>query len=125
MEAKPTVPLVATIVWGVSFFPGLLGAALSPMFFDAPGSMNNPAAIANALIVVSFPVLCIISIAGSWLVWSVRKRPSAPSRPVAQIAIASLPLLPVVYVAAVLAVGMVSILLSGQPMGLHSTIIRH
>lgn len=105
--------------------PGLLGAALSPMFFDAPGSMSSPAAIANALIVVSFPVLCIISIAGSWIVWSVRKRSGAPSRPVAQIAVASLPLLPVVYVAAALAVGMVSVLLSGQPMGLHSTIIHH
>ena len=94
------------------------------MFFDAPGSMSNPAAYVNALIVVSFPLLCLVSIAGSWISWSVRKhRPGRPS--VAQVATAALPVLPIAYVAASLAIEMLSVLFSGQPMGLHETIIRH
>jgi hypothetical protein len=104
--------------------PGLVGAALSPMFFDSPGSMNNPGAWVNALIVVSFPVLCILSIAGSWMVWLWHKRDPMRLTPYAQIVVACLPLIPVIYVAAVLVVGTVAVLISGQPMGLHSTIIH-
>jgi hypothetical protein len=80
--ARPTLPIVVTAVWGVLLLPGLLGAALSVMFFDAPGSMTNPAAWTNASIVVSFPVLCLLS-------------------------------------------GTIGVLTSGQPLGLHSTIIKH
>jgi hypothetical protein len=121
---RPTLPLVATVVWGVLLLPGLLGAALSPMFFDAPGSMNNPAAWTNALIVVSFPFLCLISIAGSWLAWSFRKR-ATTGTPHVSLAFALLPALPIAYVAIVLIVGTIGVLTSGQPLGLHSTIIKH
>jgi len=116
---RPTLAIVVTAVWGVLLLPGLLGAALSPMFFDAPGSMDNPAAWINALIVVSFPILCLLSIAGTWMVWRLR----APGP--AQIVTACLPLIPIVYVAGAMIVETVGVLLSGQPLGLHSTIIRH
>ena len=108
------VPLLTTIVWGVLLLPGLLGAALSPMFFDAPGSTSNPAAYINALIVISFPILCAASIVITWLVKGRR----------AQLTAASLPLLPVAYAAVALLDGTASVILSGQPLGLHSTIIR-
>jgi hypothetical protein len=94
------------------------------MFFDAPGSMNNPAAYVNAAIVISFPVLCMLSIAATWVVWSLRKRDSTRSLAFLQIAAAALPLIPVAYVAAALAFETISVLFSGQPHGLHSTIIR-
>jgi hypothetical protein len=102
-----------------------LGAALAPMFFDAPGSMNNPAAWANALIVVSFPVLCLLSIAGTWIVWSFARRASARFMSGVQIAVACLPLIPILYVFAAMAIATVAVIVSGQPLGLHSTIIKH
>lgn len=119
-----TFVIVVTAVWGVLLLPGLLGAVLSPMFFDAPGSMQNPAAWINALIVLSFPSLCLLSIAGSWIVWSVQKhRPARTSR--FAIAVAALPVIPIAYVAVALFAGTIGLLFSGQPLGLHSTIISH
>lgn len=126
VKPRPTLAIVATLVWGVLAIPGLLGAALSPMFFDAPGSMGNPAAWTNAAIVVSFPLLCIVSIAGSWLIWATwRQRDPTRASLTGQIAIACLPLLPVAYLAVAMIVEMIGVVLSGQPMGLHSTIISH
>jgi|ERR1700722_6438742 hypothetical protein len=123
-QPRPILAIVVTAVWGVLLFPGLLGAALSPMFFDAPGSMSNPVAIFNALVVVSFPILCIVSIVAVWMLWSLHRR--APRRvPYAQIAAACLPLLPVGYVAVAMIVEMAGVIFSGQPLGLHSTIIKH
>jgi hypothetical protein len=124
LQPRPILAIVVTVVWGVLLFPGLLGAALSPMFFDAPGSMGNPVAIFNALVVVSFPILCIISIAGVWLLWSLHRR--TPRRvPYAQIAAACLPLLPVGYVVVAMIVETAGVIFSGQPLGLHRTVIKH
>jgi hypothetical protein len=117
--------VVVTIIWGVLIFPGLVGAALSPMFFDAPGSMNNPTAWINASIVVSFPCLCLLSIAGSWIFWRQDRRRPSRIWGQAQIAVAAIPLLPITYVVAALVVGMVGVLVSGQPLGLHSSVIKH
>jgi hypothetical protein len=122
---RPTVVVVATLVWGALLLPGLLGAALSVMFFDAPGSMNNPAAWANALIVASFPLLCIVSIAASWIVWARRKNRIGRFLVGTQLAVACLPLLPIAYIAGAMVIGTIGVLVSGQPLGLHSTIIKH
>lgn len=124
-ESRPILAIVATVVWGVLLLPGLLGAALSPMFFDAPGSMNNPVAWTSALIVVSFPCLCILSIAGVWIMWLAYRRRSSRFSSWAQIAAACLPFLPIGYFAAVLVIGTVGVLFSGEPLGLHSTVITH
>jgi hypothetical protein len=123
--SRPTLAIIVTVVWGVLALPGLLAAALAPMFFDAPGSMNNPVAWINALIVVSFPILCFFSIGATWLFWLARKGRSA-SRVVssAQVVLACLPLLPIGYVVVAMVVEIAGGLLSGQPMGLHSTIIK-
>ena len=123
--SRPTLAVIVTVVWGVLALPGLLAAALAPMFFDAPGSMNNPVAWLNALIVVSFPVLCLLSIGATWLFRFARKR-RAPSRAAssAQVVLACLPLLPIGYIVVAMVVETAGVLLSGQPMGLHSTIIK-
>lgn len=120
----PTLAIVVTAVWGALLLPGLLGAALSPMFFDAPGSMNNPAAWFNALIAVAFPFLCLLSIAGSWVVWLSRKRRPTRRWFGTQIVAACLPLVPIVYVLGAMVVGTAGVVASGQPLGLHSTVIR-
>jgi hypothetical protein len=122
---RPTLAIVVTAVWSLLLVPGLIGAALSPMFFDAPGSMNDAAAWINVTIVVSFPCLCLAAICGTWLVWLWRRRNPSRLATYAQIAVSCLPLLPVAYVAAALVVETAGVILSGQPLGLHSTIIRH
>ena len=109
---------------GVLLVPGLLGALLSPMFFDAPGSMDNPAAWMNALIVLSFPALCILSIVGTWIAWLSLKRGSKATPRAAQVVLACLPLLPVTYFVGAMVLQTVGLLVSGQPMGLHTTIIK-
>jgi len=47
--SRGTFPIVVSAIWGALAIPGLLGAALAAMLFDAPGSMDNPAAWVNAL----------------------------------------------------------------------------
>lgn len=122
---RPTLAIVVTAVWGALLFPGLVGAALSVMFFDAPGSINNPAAWLNALIVVSFPMLCLIAIGGSWIVWSVHRGQPRRHPPYAALAFALLPMLPIAYVVVAMMIETIGVLMSGQPLGLHSTIIQH
>ncbi|HEY1867053.1 MAG TPA: hypothetical protein VGG70_02085 [Candidatus Cybelea sp.] len=122
---RPTMPIVATAVWGFLLLPGLVGAALSVMFFDAPGAINNPAAWINALAVVSFPVLCLIAIGGSWFVWSVHRGRPRRHPPYAALAFALLPSLPIAYVVAAMMLETAGVLMSGQPLGLHTTIIKH
>lgn len=119
------VPVLASAIWGVLLFPGLLGALLSPMMFDAPGSANNPVAWMNALIIVSFPCLCILSIVIVWIVYARHKRRPTRGTMAGQLIAAGLPLLPILYVAIVMVVGMAGLLLSGQTPGLHSTVITH
>ncbi|MBV8197440.1 MAG: hypothetical protein JO101_05095 [Candidatus Eremiobacteraeota bacterium] len=77
--------------------------------------MNNPAAWANALIVASFPLLCIVSIGAAWLMHS---------RARIQLAAACPPLIPVAYVVAAAVIGIIGALLRGQTPGLHSKIIK-
>ena len=121
---RPILAIVVTAISGALLLPGLVGAALSVMFFDAPGSIDNPAAWANALIVISFPCLCVAAIAGSWIVWAWRKRARSRVLTGAGIAVACLPLLPIAYVTAALAIEMIGAVASGEPLGLHSTVIH-
>jgi hypothetical protein len=122
---SPLIPIFASAVWGVLLLPGLVGALLSPMMFDAPGSMDNPIAWINALIIVSFPCLCIVSIAAVWIVYARHKRKATRATTIGQLVAAGLPLLPILYVAIVLIVGWTGLILSGQSPGLHSTVIEH
>ena len=122
--AKPTVAILVTVIWGLLLIPGLLGALLSPMMFDAPGSINNPAAWANMLIIVSFPCLCILSIIASWIVWHRQQRRVTRASSVAQIIAAVLPLIPVAYVVGALVIGTAEVFARHEQPGLHSTIIH-
>jgi len=65
----PIVPIVASVVWGVLFFGGLLAAMMSPMMFDDARALSNPRVIAMFTAVVAFPVLCLVSIFATWLAW--------------------------------------------------------
>ena len=77
-SAEPGIPIAASIAWGVLALPGLLMALFTPMMFDAPGSQHNPQVWLMAGVVLSFPFLCALSIAGSWIAWRLTR--GAPSR---------------------------------------------
>ena len=124
-NSGPLIPILTSAIWGVLLLPGLVGALLSPMMFDAPGSMENPAAWINALSIVSFPCLCIVSIATVWIVYGRHKHHPTRGTMAGQLVAAGLPLLPILYFVIVLIVGMMWLALSGQTPGLHSIEIKH
>jgi hypothetical protein len=102
---RTTVAMVSTIVWGLLLIPGFIGALLSGMMFDSPGSVKDPSAYLMAALLVSFPILCIVSIAGSWIVWTTRR--NFKRAPAIQIAVACVPLIPGAVFVVVVAVAIV------------------
>jgi hypothetical protein len=71
MQGKTTkvVLIVTTVLW---LLAGLLGSVLamfSVMMFDAPGSENNPGTIALFFSTSTFPLVCLLSIASSWILY--------------------------------------------------------
>jgi len=90
-NAEPGIPIAATIAWGVLVWPGLLMALFTPMMFDAPGSESNPQAWLMAGVVVSFPLLCGLSIAGSWIAWRITRRAASRAGVIVQAVFACLP----------------------------------
>ncbi len=59
-------------------WPGIVMTLFTPTLFDAPGYASNLRAWLMAGVVLSFPLLCVASIAGSWIAWSLTR--GAPSR---------------------------------------------
>ena len=121
----PVIPILASAIWGIAFVPGALGALLSPMMFDAPGSMNNPIAWINVLAIVSFPCLCIVSIAAAWIAYARYKSHPTRGAMAAQLVAAGLPLLPILYFVVAIVIGIAIAFFSGETPGLHSTVITH
>jgi hypothetical protein len=102
---RPILAIIVTVVWGILLVPGLLIALVgAPMAFDAPGSDANPLVWAIVFGVVSFPFVCAVSIAGSWMAWKMSV-PSPSSRAAASVRFvtACLPLIPLVLVVALMA----------------------
>ncbi|HYL26984.1 MAG TPA: hypothetical protein VEW74_04055 [Candidatus Nitrosotalea sp.] len=117
---RPTIPLIVTFVWGTLLIPGLLSLLFTPMMFDAPGSASNPMTYLMILFVLSFPVLCIISLIGTWVVFNVQTRSPEKSLAAPQIVVACLPLVPI-------GIWIVQFIftIGTQPWGLHTTVIQH
>jgi len=95
---RPLLPIVATIVWGLLFVPGALSLLFAVgMGFDAPGAATNPGTYITIAVAASFPILCLLSIAGSWIVWGWGR--GVHSTRVAQVSVltACLPLIPVLF----------------------------
>ena len=72
-RVRPTIPIIATVLW----LPGAAASAfmslMSVMLFDAPGSENNPWLLVAVGGIVGTPVLCVVSVAASWVVFYVRR----------------------------------------------------
>lgn len=121
-SGEPGIPIAASIAWGVLVWPGLLVALFTPMMFDAPGSTKNPGAWLMVAIVLSFPFLCFLSIAGTWITWAVARK--TPSR-VAVIVQAVFGLLPAPHV--LVLIGLFLFAAFGTPLTpqMHETTFAH
>lgn len=60
---------IATVIWVLGAVVGALPALMTPMMFDSPGSLENPATVTLAISVATFPVVCILAVLLSWLVF--------------------------------------------------------
>ncbi len=102
MESSPrrtpslVYPVVVTLVWVPASVVGAFFAMMSVMFFDAPGSTENPWTWTFAGGIAAFPALCVASVLAVWPAWLVARR-WAPERASARAwlwgSIAALPLL--------------------------------
>lgn len=93
--------MAATILWGLLMLPGFGAAMMSPMMFDAPGSLQDRSLVLVAWCVVAFPLLCIASIVASWVGWSIVRRAQGSQSTALLAGAFALPLLPVIVVAIV------------------------
>ncbi|HET9030331.1 MAG TPA: hypothetical protein VFN49_09140 [Candidatus Aquilonibacter sp.] len=97
----PGWPLAATILWGLLMLPGFVAAMMSPMMFDAPGSLEDRSLTTVAGAVVAFPLLCLVSIALTWAVWSATRERTGTEVTATLAACFALPVLPIVVIAIV------------------------
>lgn len=63
--------IIATIIFLLAIIPGIYAAMMSVMMFDAPGSTENPSIVAFFYSIVSFPVMCGLSLA-SWIFYALK-----------------------------------------------------
>lgn len=65
--------IVTTIVFGCLGLIGVLGAFSSFFLFDAPGSEKNLAVWVLFWSLLTFPVVCVVAIAASWIVFALKR----------------------------------------------------
>ena len=95
---KPFAALLGTLGWGLAGSASLFVGMMSVMLFDAPGSENSLKVWAFVLSIWSFPVLCVLSIVGSWVTWFLTRRwhaERAPRGRLLRLLVAGVPLLSV------------------------------
>ncbi|MFQ4139851.1 hypothetical protein PGN35_026410 [Nodosilinea sp. PGN35] len=63
------VLFIATVLLVVGAIAGFLPALMTPMMFDAPGALENPATVTLALSIATFPIVCVVALLLSWLVF--------------------------------------------------------
>ena len=91
----PGLALIVSMVWGAGLMMGGAAAVMSPMMFDAPGSEKDPYVWKLFYCVVSFPVVCVLTIAGSWIAYAFLRHSRTPFARVFPIVLACLPLIPI------------------------------
>jgi hypothetical protein len=65
--------IISTIVVGLIGAPGVLLALTSFFLFDAPGSEKNPATILLFFSALTLPLVCLLSIVLSWILYARQK----------------------------------------------------
>jgi hypothetical protein len=93
---RPWVCIVATILWGLAFFPGCVLALTAVFMSDSLRENQINTFMAFWFSTIAFPIACLLAIAGLWISrrrWKTN-RPSLAFR--MEIVFSALPLLPIV-----------------------------
>jgi hypothetical protein len=80
--------LLTSILFGLLMIPGVGAVMISPVVFESQASRENPTLVAFTVALVSYPVLALLSILGSWIAYALKRYRTA-------IAISLLPILPI------------------------------
>lgn len=59
--------IVATCLWVLAGFAGVVPAMFSAMMFDAPGPSENPATLTLFWSTFTFPLVCLVAVALGWI----------------------------------------------------------
>ena len=89
--------VIGTFVWWAAAVPGAAVAVMTPMMFDAPGSLESAITVAAALSIVSFPILAALCPVLAWAAYALK-------RPRASRVLIMAPTIPVVSTALIFAV---------------------
>ena len=87
------VLVIATVILMIAAVVGALPAMMTPMMFDSPGSLESPATVTLALSVATFPLVCILAVLLSWLVFSLPVFATIPHRYLWACGLTALPLI--------------------------------
>jgi hypothetical protein len=80
--------LVTSVLFGLLMIPGIGAVMISPMVFESAASKEDPVLVAFTVALVSYPVLALLSILGSWIAYALKRYRTA-------IAISLPPFLPI------------------------------
>ncbi len=96
---RPWLPIAATILWGLAFFPGCILALTAVFMSDGLRESQISTFMAFWISTIAFPIACLIAIAGIWISrhrWK-SNNPILALR--LEIGFSALPLLPVLLAA--------------------------
>jgi hypothetical protein len=85
--------LIATVILILAAVVGALPAMMTPMMFDSPGSLESPATVTLAISVATFPLVCILAVLLSWLVFTLPVFADLPHRYLWACGLMTLPLI--------------------------------
>lgn len=68
-----TINIITTSIFSVLLLGSLGPAIMSPMMFDAPGSLENNGIIILFISVFTFPLVCLVSIIATWVFFGFKK----------------------------------------------------
>jgi hypothetical protein len=64
--------LLTSVLFGLLMIPGVGAVMISPVVFESPASKENPTLVAFTVALVSYPVLALLSILGSWIAYALK-----------------------------------------------------
>lgn len=71
---------IATVILILGAVVGALPALMTPMMFDDPRALESPATITLALSIATFPLVCVVAVLLSWLVFTLPIFAQVPHR---------------------------------------------
>jgi hypothetical protein len=65
--------ILSSTIFGMLLVPGFGAMKISPLVFKAPAAETNPKLVAFVVALVSYPILTILAIPISWILYALKK----------------------------------------------------